>query len=504
VEEQTVFHRHPWLLAVAAALAVTVAARAETKPEAADVKALADRIDRRIEAGWKAHQVKPAQPADDAAFLRRVYLDLVGQVPALSEVRDFLDDPAADKRTRLVERLLTTDAHVRFFAATWRKIMVPPDAQLARGPGLELWLQQQIRDNVGYDKVAREILAGPTNAVPFQEFSLANGNRPENLGAAASRVFLGVRIECAQCHNHPFAKWKKQQFWEFAAFFNRGPLAIPDTDKKVNARLLVGDTPELKPEVDPRTVLADWVTRADNPFFAQAAVNRLWLHFFGIGLVDPVDGLGENLAPPSHPELLDELAKEFAAHRFDLRFLLRAITGSKTYMLSSVVSDESQNDPRQFARAAVRGLTPEQLYDSLAVVTGKVRPLARGSGETIPNDTFGRRAEFVARFTTPGTPLDAEASILQALHLMNGKPMADVTSLDGNRLLRTVAEAESLTTARRIEELYLLTMARKPRPEESARLVKYVDSGGPRGDKKKALADVYWALLNSSEFGLNH
>jgi hypothetical protein len=486
-------------------LAAAAAARAETKPEgAAEVKALADRIDRRIEAGWKAHQVKPAEPADDATFLRRVYLDLVGQVPSLTEVRDFLDDPAADKRALLVERLLASDAHVRFFATTWRKIMVPQEAQLARGPLLELWLQQQFRDNVGYDKVAREVLAGSANAVPFQEFSLANEDKPENLGAAASRVFLGVRMECAQCHDHPFAKWKKQQFWEFAAFFNRGPLAIPNTNKKVGARLLVGDTPELKPEADPRAVLADWVTRADNPFFAQAAVNRLWLHFFGVGLVDPVDGLGETEAAPSHPELLDELAKEFAAHRFDMRFLIRAITGSKTYMLSSTISDASQNGPRRFARAAVRGLSAEQLYDTLAVVSGKVRPLTRGSGQTVPTDTFGQRADFIARFATPGTPLEAEASILQALHLMNGKPMADLISLESNKLLWTVAEAESLSTARRVEELYLLTLARKPRAEETARLVKYVDAGGARRDKKKAIADVYWALLNSSEFALNH
>jgi hypothetical protein len=495
-----VFHRTSWLVAVAAVLVGTVAARAETKPNtAADAKALAARIDEHIAAGWGDHKAKPAKPADDGTFLRRVYLDLVGQTPPLSEARDFLDDPEADKRSRLVERLLATDAHARHLATTWRRFMAP-NVEPASRAGLDLWLQRQVRDNVGYDKIVHEILAGALGTMPFAQFATANENKPENMAASAARVFLGVRLECAQCHDHPFAKWKKDQYWEFAAFFSQGKLKVPNKDKVAKARLLVGDTPPLKEDADQRGVLANWITHADNPFFAKAAVNRLWLQFFGIGLVDPVDGVGED-QPPSHPDLLNELAREFAAHQFDVRFLIKAMVMSKTYALSSETTEKSQDDARVFARSAVRGLSPEQLYDSLAVVTGKMAPVARGSSETLPSNSFGQRDEFLERFTTPGTPLEAEASILQALHLMNGKPMADGTSLEGNRLLKTLANAEGLTTARRIEELYLLTLARKPRTEESARLVKHVDS---HADKKKALADVFWVLLNSSEFALNH
>jgi hypothetical protein len=502
---------HRTVLPTLAALLATTAAGADDR----DVKALAGRIDEHVAARWRERQVKPAEPADDAAYLRRVCLDLVGQVPTVTEVRDFLDDPAADKRLRLVERLLQTDAHAGHFANDWRGTLLPANAVAFGGAGgpLDAWLQRQLHDNAGYDTIARAVLtAGPTDPA-LGGFFQANQNKPEDLAGAASRIFLGVRIECAQCHDHPFARWKKQQFWEFAAFFSglprqgqppgerRGELTIPGTRKVVQARLLVGDTPPFKG--DPREALADWVVTADNPFFARAAVNRLWAHFFGVGLADPVDSLGEE-NPPSHPELLDELARAFAAHKFDARFLIRAITASKTYGLSSAVSAAGQDDPRLFARASVRGLTGEQLYDSLAVVTGKGMPLDRAGGPAVPSAGPGGRAEFVALFTDRERPIDSQTSILQALHLMNGKTTAAAASLQENRLLRTLAAAARRTSAQRVEELFLLTLARKPRLEESERFAKYVESGGARGDRARALADVFWVLINSSEFGLNH
>jgi hypothetical protein len=252
---------------------------------------------------------------------------------------------------------------------------------------------------------------------------------------------------------------------------------------------------QIKAGTDPRTALADWMVKADNPYFARAAVNRLWSHFFGVGLVDPPDSMDEENRP-SHPELLDELARAFAARRFDVRFLIRAIVASRAYQLSSVSSDPSQADPRVFARMAVRGLTAEQFYDSFIQVTGQSEAGAPAN--------FGARAEFLAKFESQDRPLDAQTSVLQALHLMNGKPMADAISLEKNRSLRTLAEARNRTAAQRVEELYLLVLNREPRAREKARLAKYVESGGPRHDSKKALADILWVLLNSHEFCLNH
>jgi hypothetical protein len=505
---------HPSLSQLAAILATSVLSAAATAaPTTGDeVQAVAGRIDSRIAVRWHEANVKPAAAADDATYLRRVYLDLVGHAPAVTEVRDFLDDPDSDKRVRLVESLLNTDAHARHFASAWRRILLP------RGPApgfttIEPWLQQQFRTNTPYDHMVREVLTGSPTSPAVGGFYQALENKPENVAAAASRIFLGVRLECAQCHNHPTAAWKRQQFWEFAAFFSEvrapgqtttnrlGELTIPNTTKVVRARLLLGKTPALDAAKDPREVVAAWMTQPDNPFFARAAVNRVWAHFFGVGLVEPVDSLGED-SQASHPELLDDLAKAFAASKFDMRFLIRAIAASKVYGLSSEQSGRGQDDPHLFTRAAVRGLTAEQLYDSLGVVIGTGAPASRM--QAIGGASFQARADFLARFDSSENPVDAHTSILQALHLMNGKPIAEATSLRGNHYLRSVAEAKGGTSAQRIEELFMLTLARKPRPEESARLAKYVDSGGPRGDKARALTDVFWALLNSSEFALNH
>jgi hypothetical protein len=233
------------------------------------------------------------------------------------------------------------------------------------------------------------------------------------------------------------------------------------------------------------------VTAADNPYFARTAVNRLWAHLFGVGLIDPPDEMGEP-GQPSHPELLDELVKQFVERGLDVRFLIRAITLSKTYQLSSRGSRPSQDDRRLFARRAVRGLTAEQLYDSISQATGK------------SENAFGTRGEFVARFDNPERPVDASLTIPQALHLMNSKAMAEATSPKGNPQLKALAEAKGVSTAERVEELYLMVLSRRPRAEESARLVKYVDGGGPRRDRTRALADVLWSLFNSPEFTLNH
>jgi hypothetical protein len=244
------------------------------------------------------------------------------------------------------------------------------------------------------------------------------------------------------------------------------------------------------------------MTAANNPFFARAAVNRVWSYFFGVGLVEPVDDLSSG-NPPSHPELLDELARQFAAHRYDLTFLIRAIVASRAYQLTSTVADGKPGDVRQFARMPLRGLSAEQLFDSIAEAVEYREP------EPFPRRTFPGvpptpRALFLAKFRGAGKRTEPTTTILQALFLMNGKFMAEATSPQGNRTLATVAESAATNTARRVETLFLVVLSRKPRPEEAARMIRYVERGGATGDRKKALADVFWALLNSTEFCLNH
>ncbi len=500
-------------------------------PKAADPQVVARKIDGLIEARWKARKASPAPQSADSEFVRRAYLDLTGRIPDILQARDFLDNPDKDKRAKLLGKLLESERYPIHFSHVWGHLLLPePENPLVAPyrPGMEAWLRQELKNNTGYDKMVHTTLSGNFGGSPPSIAFYQGGNyQPENLAAATSRIFLGVKLECAQCHNHPFAKWTRKQFWEQAAFFARpnagggarvklpdlggAPAAaarevlIPGTTRTVKARFLDNKEPRFSDFIEPRVTLAEWIVRADNPYFARATVNRLWEYFLGTGLVDPVDEASPD-NPPSHPEVLDELARQFVANKFDLKFLARTITLTRAYQLTSRQTHSSQADARLFARMKVRGLTPEQLYDSLALATGNAEdPPAFNPGVFFPATPAGMaRAEFLRRFPNQDRRTEQQTSILQALYLMNGKLVADATSLEHNRNLQIIAEARTVRTSRRVEQLYLITLARKPRPDERTRLVAYVDKGGPSGDAGKALCDVFWALLNSSEFCVNH
>ncbi len=484
--------------------------------EPAELSAL---VDRQLAARWSEAHIQPAPAASDAEFLRRVYLDLTGKVPSVPATRAFLEDRSPDKRRRLVEQLLKSSDYAEHFTNVWRAILLPdsndPQA-LGAKIGFEAWLRDRLARNVGYDKLAREIVTtgqqrrGPRNQ-PVDDlallqdqggqlspigFYIVNQAKPENLAGATARLFLGSRIECAQCHNHPMGRWKQEQFWQFAAFFTparagQAPeIRIPKTGQAVTAHFLDGKEPVLKGTSDPRLTLAEWMTASDNPYFARTAVNRVWACFLGTGLIEPVDDLTRD---EEKDPLLDELAQRFIEHKYDLKYLIEGIVLSRAYGLTSRGGQPGAAGPQLFARMAVRGLAPEQIFDSLVQATGYEGEIA------------GVRAEFVTRFTDPTErPTEFQTSILQALHLMNGKFIAEATSPERSATLAAVADAPFFDTAKRIEVLYLAAYSRKPTQEELARFVPYVERGGPSGEKRQALADVFWALLNSSEFILNH
>ncbi|HZV04838.1 MAG TPA: DUF1549 and DUF1553 domain-containing protein [Gemmataceae bacterium] len=490
-------------------------------PPPGDVVALAARIDQLIEAGYDANSVKPAPLADDAEFVRRIYLDLAGRIPHVSEVRAFLEDQAPYKRPALVEELLKGPHYVNHFTHVWRDLLLPQNNNQQvqfLAAEMENWLRPRLRDNVPYDRAVRELLTGSAGT---NTFFRANESKPENIAAAASRLFLGIKLECAQCHNHPFASWSRNQFWQFAAFFSgirpqqpqagvfstaldsprKREIAIPNTEKVVQARFLDGKEPKWRDDSRTREVLADWLTSGENPFFAKAIANRLWGHLFGLGIIDPVDDLGE-ANPPSHPELLDELGRAVVQHRFDLRFLIRAITASRTYQRTSRIADPSQEDLHLFCRMPLKGLSPEQIFDSLAVATGyRGTPVAPGNF----NRFDGIRSEFLTKFANSSDKrTEHHTSILQALALMNGKFVGDATSLERSETLAALLDAPFLDTRQRLDALYLAALARPMREREAQRLMPYINHGGPSGDERRAMADVFWALLNSSEFILNH
>jgi hypothetical protein len=511
---------------------------------------LAAAIDRHLSAAWQGNQIQPAPPATDAEFVRRVYLDLAGRIPAVAELRAFFDDKRPDKRQRLVEQLLDGPRYVTHFTNVWRALLLPETTSNLQAsflaPGFETWLRAKLQANTHYDAMVRELLTVPMdgrNRNPFGQanngtptpiaFYLAKDVKPENLAAAASRLFLGVKIECAQCHNHPFAEWKREQFWGYAAFFagikskrtmdlllpereigDKRELMIPGTERVVQARFIDGGEPRWKSKVTSRGTLAEWMTAPANPYFSRAAVNRMWAYFFGTGLIDPVDEMVGSEKHASHPELLDLLAREFASHRFDIKFLMRAITNSRAYQLSSAATHSSQNDRTLFARMPLRGLTAEQIFDSVAMATGY---RDSGGGDDLLSVLLGgarsARTEFLTRFANQSErSTDSQTSILQALSLMNGKVIASATSLERSETLAAIVDAPFASSEECIDTLYLATLSRKPDVKERERAVKFVvnamaRSKRPADDKRRAgeaMADVFWALLNSPEFIVNH
>jgi hypothetical protein len=530
--------RH-FLLAMAALAAAASSALADN--DSLTPKQLAQRIDERLAAKWAAEQIQPAPAASDAEFVRRVYLDLIGRIPRVSETREFLRDPAPDKRAKLIDRLLANPLFITHWSNTWRDIILPAGGNqqaTALANSLRLWIEQQVRQDKPYDKMVRELIGTPMltaqaqaggqrlvqpNQISPLAYFQAQEFKPENLASSTARVFLGVRLECAQCHDHPFSNWSQTNFWELAAFYSgmqpfgarrasdRQPVAlragreikIPGKEKVVQAKFPTGEPPVWQDGQDSRVTLAEWVTSRDNPYFARTAANRLWAQCFGAGLMEPCDDEPTDENPIRHPELLADLAQQFIAHDFDVKYLLRSIMLSQAYQRSSLLTHEGQRDTLSFARMPVRGMTPEQLFDSLATATGYQAAAPDPNVRFIGNDP-SPRGQFLIRFARQDRRTETQTSILQALALMNGKFVSDSTSLRSSMTLAAVADVPFMTWEQKLETLFLAALSRPPRAEERDRLLTYVQRGGAQNDPGAALADVFWALLNTSEFLFNH
>jgi hypothetical protein len=497
--------------------------------DAADVLSLSKRIDDLIRQRAKNDGIPVAGPADDATFIRRLSLDLIGKIPTLTDSRDYVENDSPSKRWEWVERYLRDPRYSQHFAAIYRNILLPTNTRFDDGGGFEQYLKDRFERNAPYNAMAKEILTSPlgvnsgTSAASASFFAVGEG-KAEDMATATSRVFLGIKLDCAQCHAHPFAPWSKDQFWEFAAFFNTtarrgrapappgggkvGPLkpfeiAIPDTKKTVKAKFLDGTQP--KPEGEPLNVVAEWTTAANNPYFARAAADHLWSYFFGVSLLEPILEQADDDAI-THPELLDVLAKELIDHKFDLKFLIRAIVHSEAYQRSSEGQSAAQ-ELRYFTRMPVRGMTAEQLFDSFSEATGYRESLGyrtTGRRAFIDGVATTPRQEFVAKFTTSERRHETHTSIQQALFLMNGTFSREQTNVASNESLRTIVESKRETTSRKLQTLFLMTLSRLPRPEERQRMESYIDAQSAQGTAAQAWSDLFWALLNSAEFRLNH
>jgi hypothetical protein len=428
---------------------------------------------------------------------------------------------------------------VNHAAAVWRLALVPQAALNARlqylNVSLEAWLRDRLHSGRKADQLVRELLTAPLDyldrdaegkprPVPGPSalgFYQANDLKPETVASSASRVLLGIRIECAMCHDHPFDKWTQKQFWETAAFFApvspQGPdekpvpaaklllrqtLKINDTKAEATPKFIDGDAPDWNGVSDTRQRFAEWATARANPFFARATANRVWAQFFGVGIVDPVDDFNPQ-NPASHPELLDELAAGLADADFDTNHLVRAIGRTAAYQRSSKGTDTSQNNPRLFARMNVKGLSPEQLFDSLAQATGYREEIPAAARQAFGFTADSPRGQFLAKFAGGGQRTDAQTSILQALTLMNGAWLSRQTDPEKGETLVAVANAPFLDDAGRVEVLFLATYARRPTKAEGKKFLAHLTSDGDAG-RKARLADILWALVNSQEFLLNH
>lgn len=489
-------------------------------------------IDQLLSELWTKNDVAPTTPADDSELLRRVYLDLAGRTPSVSEARAFENDESPNRFEALVDRLLNSPDHASHLATVWRRFLIPEGVDLTAFGGVEAfdqWLAERFSSDDSYDEVVRNLLLAEGRLVrsgPLLFYSAAKLD-PDQLASRTARVFLGMRLECAQCHDHPFEPWAQDEFWGFAAFFarisrpngtlenvstvmrvsdvDRGEVMLPETEKVIAPKFLDGSK-VLDGDGAParRQQLADWLTAARNPFFARATANRVWGQLFGKGIVEPIDNFGIEHQPTS-PELLDLLAGHFVGTDFSLRELFRSVVLSKAYRLSSGAVSVDDNRPQLFAQMNIKTLTAEQVYDCISVATLlDSNPTGDAMAVNVARIGNTSRAAFVQQFRTPvGRNTEYQGGIPQALTLMNGGLISGATGLSTSGLL-TSLEAPFFTNKERIEVLYLATLSRKPRPSEWKLLDGYIGEDTKGNELQEGLADILWALLNSAEFTLNH
>ena len=478
-------------------------------------------VDELVLAKLRKMQLVPSELADNATFLRRVWLDTIGTLPSPEEAREFLADPRADKRARWVDRVLERPEYADYWALIWSDILLVDRQKLGERGAYELhrWLREQFARNRPYDQWVAELITatgnsgtnGPANLFRAVETS-------EELARIVSQAFLGVRIECAQCHHHPFEKWSQEDFYGLSGFFNgleRKPIApgrvlvyhaglretrIPLSNKLVPTRPLDGVV-FADAGSDPRRVLAQWMVAADNPWFAKLVANRLWKHFLGRGLVEPEDDI-RSTNPPTNEPLLALLAERMVAAKFDLKSLMRLILNSRTYQLASVTNSTNRDDEQNFSHHYVKRLPAEVLLDAISRATGEPESFPGRPPGTRAIELWDNRlpSYFLEIFGRPErtSPCEcgrsSEPTMSQALHLMNAPEVeAKVSSVTG-RVARLVQSGVSDDAV--VEELCLAALGRSPRESERLIARKLFASS----TRQQAAEDFLWTLLNSYDF----
>jgi hypothetical protein len=503
-------------------------------------------IDQFAQKKWQELGIIPSELCSDEVFVRRIYLDLTGTLPTPRQVKEFLTDPARDRRDRLIDRLVDSPEYSYFFANRWADLLRvkrggsnnnQTSAQRAYGTfAFHSWIRDSLAADKPYDQFAREILTAVGDEVKspptvwYRELQ-----KPEQFVDDTCQLFLGVRVACAQCHHHPYEKWSQDDYWGMASFFamigrkagatpgmtvqnaqrdrptifNKGTGTVINTRTGKTAVMHALGAPPVNLSLgeDPRQVLADWMVDAKNPFFARAVANRYWAHYFGRGIVDPVDDMRAT-NPPSNPELLDALAQELIASKYSLKHLVKVMVKSRTYQLSAMPNAYNKNDKKAFARHYPRRMQAEVLFDAVSQVTdtpANFQGLPRDKyapsralmlpDESFPSyflDLFGR----TQRISACECERVSEANIAQSLHLLNSQEI-------NGRITRKAGRADQLASdprpdAEKVQELFLWAFAR-PATEAQLNLAMANIQRNAR-NRPAAYADIMWALINTKEF----
>lgn len=522
--------------------------------DARNLDAASSAVDQWIDRGLAGARIEAAPMSDDSEFLRRVTLDLTGLIPTVEETEEFLRRSGPHRREERINELLRQESFGRHLATIWHEQIAPPDTSSLKGGGdlFTPWLAERFNENHPWNEVVRALLTseGSIRKTPQAGFILANcvngDPQPELLADATARLFWGIQLRCAECHDHPFAPWKQEDFWGTAAFFSRlrkgyadgknpagytlteaepdeaisqriwkspvppgtaGPaILLPASARKapgtiVRGKFLGSEGPEWIDQGPFRARFAEWATSPKHPFFVKNIVNRMWDHLFGRGLVHPLDGLGSG-ASASHPEILELLSKEFAESGQDLKHLVRVICNTRAYQRTSRGGSRGAGEDALLGRMSVKVMRPEVFYDSLSLVLYPPFPKP-GAGKartgvapaSLPEVS---RAEFTTFFAVQRAREGGSAvnpGIPQFLRLLNGA----LLNHGSPGLRRAMGEDRSGRPV--VESLYLAVYSRRPTPEEKTSMEKYLE-GSP--SPEEGAAGILWALLNSSEFVLNH
>jgi hypothetical protein len=484
-------------------------------------------IDQLVGEKLRKIRVLPSDLCSDEEFLRRVTLDIAGQLPTEEEYLAFIADAAPDKRARLIDRLLERKEFSEIWAMKWSELLMIRTTNQVSYKSMFLyssWLTDQIARNVPLDQMVRDLLSatGGTFKNPATNYYQIE-NDTLKVAENVAQVFMGIRTQCAQCHNHPFDRWTMDDYYSFAAFFSQigrkqsedyrelivfnsgsGDVRHLVGGRVMEPKFLGGEKPDIQGR-DRRAVMAEWLTAPENPYFATSVANRVWAHFFGRGIIEPVDDVRIS-NPPSNPELFGELGKKLVEYKYDFKQLVRDICNSQAYQRTTIRNASNETDERNFAHANVRRIFAEMMLDCISQVTNTkdkfqglpqgahAVQIADGNTSTYFLTTFGR----ARRETVCSCEVRTDPSLSQALHMLNGDTLS--TKIQQGGVVKSLLDAGK-KPEQVIESLYIRCLSRRPTAEEQQKLAAVVSQAA---NPQEGLEDVFWAILNSREFVFNH